>query len=176
MSDKNENRSVEEGTSFGTYLLKELYQTAVALVGSIGGAYAGILAAKPLGGEPIPEFLGDVLKKLPGFKTSAPKTTQLALGGGAGLFLGSLLSAICLGYGHWKKVAQAQLQVDEITRNISDIEVFQKTNPELKAENARLWTELHAREKASGHAPVKQAESWTEKAAISPEAMGEVAR
>ena len=46
------------------------------------------------------------------------------------------------------------MQVDEITKNISDIEVFKKTDPELKAENTRLWNELHARDKGRDVAPM----------------------
>ena len=103
--------------------------------------------------------------------------SQLKWGGLGGLFVGTLASGIVLGYEHWKKIKQSQLQVDEITKDISDIEVFKKTDPELKAENERLWAELKKHdggsmvEKVGSH----KKESWKE-AAASAEPAAEASR
>lgn len=97
------------------------------------------------------------LHKIPGLKivpTEAGLWTGLT-----GMFIGSTISALILGYGHWKKEKMAQLQVDEITKDISDIEVFKKTDPELKKENTRLWAMLREKEQRTGEAP---RQSWRE--------------
>lgn len=99
------------------------------------------------------------LHKVPGLKiVPSERGVYLSF---AGMFLGSLISGLTLGYGHWKKEKQAQLQVDEITKDISDIEVFKKTDPELKKENTRLWAMLQEREQRGGKAP---RDSWREQA------------
>ena len=47
MTDETKSNDIESKTSVGTYLGKQLYQNAVAIGGAVGGAYAGLLAAKP---------------------------------------------------------------------------------------------------------------------------------
>lgn len=151
--------TIEKQTSMGTYLLKQLYQISVSLVGSVGGALAGLGISKALSKGAAPEEhmvrlwkgLPYWITKIPGLKL-APTSGQLKWGLGGGALIGTIGSSVVLGYEHWKKIKQSQLQVDEITRDISDIEVFKKTDPELAAENERLWAELHKREK-EGHAP-----------------------
>lgn len=155
----------------------------MGIVGLVGGAYAGLLAAKQfmknsVVDERIVQAWDKVpatIRKIPGFKNPISKG-QLMWGALPGLFVGTLAAGVVLGYGHWKKIKQAQLQVDEITKDISDIEVFKKTDPELKAENTRLWSELKKRDTA-GPAHEKRAanlkESWVEstQAADAPKEM-----
>ncbi len=148
----NSTTNIDEKTGFGNYLVKQAYQIIVSTGGVIGGAYAGVVGAKRLlkdaviSAEHAVEWAKlPVISKLPGLKT-APSMKQLQFGGIIGAVIGSMASGLVLGYGHWKKVKQAQMQVDEITKNISDIEVFKATDPELKAENQRLWAELQKRE------------------------------
>jgi hypothetical protein len=147
----DQKKNIEAETGLGNYLLKQVYQQVVAWGGILGGAYVGILAAKPFIKVIDPVNL-PIVSKIPGLKNAS--FDQLKWGGGIGAFIGMMTSGIILGYGHWKKIKQSQLQVDEITKNISDIEVFKKTDPELKAENERLWQELHARDKEPSHSRI----------------------
>lgn len=151
-NDTTNTPTIEEQTSVGTYLRKQLYQQTVAWGGLVGGSYLGVLAGKAFskGVEVTTEHQQwwselPVLSKLPLLKT-APSMKVLQWGAGVGALVGSMVSGVILGYEHWKKIKQSQLQVDELTRDISDIEVFKKTDPELKEENARLWAELKKRE------------------------------
>ena len=142
--------------SIGNYVAKELYQTVVGLVAPLGGAVLGLLIGRktmpgtsnisPREWESMPEFI----RKIPGLKT--PPTKQHGYAALGGLMGGSIVATLLLGYGHWKKEKQAQMQVDEITHDVSNIELFKKTDPELKAENDRLWKLMQARDGKPGFA------------------------
>lgn len=151
----NERPTYDEKLSFGSYIGKEIYQTVVAIGSAVAGAYAGIVAAKKW--MPDAEAIAQVkweklpyVTKIPGLKI-APSLKQLQYGGIGGLMAGTTIGGLILGYGHWKKEKQAQMQVDEITRDVSNIELFKKTDPELKAENQRLWKLLKEREAKGGN-------------------------
>jgi hypothetical protein len=173
----------EDELSVGSYIGKQLYQQGVAWGSVIGGAYAGTMAGKAVSKvtdmnkagyyDILPKFM----KKIPGF--GAPVSDKaLKVGGGVGMLAGSLIAGITLGYEHWQKVKREQLQVDELTRNLSDLEAFKKSDPELLAENKRLWTELHARDASAGkgHEQIiaqhqaRQHGGWAEQATVSSEA------
>lgn len=164
-------RARDEKLGFGNYIMKEIYQTVVALGGMVGGAWAGAAAAaKWMKDTPMASVEQwrelPLVGKIPGLKNPLGQR-QLMVGGLGGMFAGTLVSGLILGYGHWKKEKQAQMQVDEITKDISRIELFKKTDPELKAENQRLWKMIEEREgkKAGGHAAaVGKSESWQEQA------------
>ncbi|MEJ0010189.1 MAG: hypothetical protein WDN72_06570 [Alphaproteobacteria bacterium] len=143
--------------SFGTYIGKEVYQLAVSFGSLIGGWYAGLGIGKVAFNGTAPaakqaewaEGLGKSgFVRAAGLKTLPGKAQMIS--GVVGMFAGSILGGLVLGYGHWKKEKQAQMQVDELTKDISDIEVFRKTDPELKQENQRLWKMLKDKE---GEAP-----------------------
>lgn len=163
---ERERTDYDKELSVGTYAGKKIYEVVVSLGTTAAGMWGGLAAAgkfvKPHTDEAItkaavnivtgaapgieegmrlPGFLG----KLPGLK-QAFTNRQLAWGAGGGFMAGSILGGLFLGYEHWQKVKREQLQVDEITKDISDIEVFKKTDPELAAENKRLWAELNKRE------------------------------
>ena len=185
MAQKNKSDDIEKQTSMSTYLVKQIYQDTVAIVGSFGGAYAGLLAAKKFMKSPLPdervaqmwEKIPSTIRKIPGFRSPISQS-QAMWGALPGMFIGTLASGVILGYGHWKKIKQAQLQVDEITKDISDIEAFKKADPELKAENTRLWAELKKRDAAHGtteKAAMRQKESWTE-STQNPDASPEMSR
>ena len=150
-----QKKDIDSEIGMGNYLLKQVYQLGVTFGGIFGGAYAGVLATLPFFKNTQPNDLVK-LHKIPGLKHAS--ANQMQWGGGIGAFLGMMMSGIVLGYGHWKKIRQSQMQVDEITKNISDIEVFKKADPELKAENERLWNELHARDKGRDVAPMASAD------------------
>jgi hypothetical protein len=182
--DEIKSNDIEKQTSVGAYLVKQLYQQAVVFGSIIGGAYLGLMASKPFfkaaeTGERAAQLWQRVpafIRKMPGL-AKPMSANHVMWGGGIGMLLGSLTGGITLGYEHWKKIKQSQLQVDEITRDISDIEVFKKTDPELKAENERLWAELKKHdggsmvEKIGGH----KKESWKE-AADAAQAITEASR
>ena len=165
MEKDSTSAAIEKQVGFGTHSGKQIYQQVLSWGGMLGGGYIGILVGKrfadPAGlplttqakWERIP-----LLSKLPSLK-EVPSNSAFKWGGGIGLVVGMLTSGIVLGYEHWKKIRQAQLQVDEITRDVSDIEVFKKPDPELKAENERLWSELHAKKEQApaGHKAWKDA-------------------
>jgi hypothetical protein len=163
------SESIEEKTSFGAYIGKWLYTAVVELGGLIGGGVAGFAVGKALfpNSEPILHIKPDALEgiaqamaneknaktanewaaifdKVPGLRKIP--SIKAVWGMGIGAFAGSIVGTLILGYGHWKEGKQAQIQVNEIMKDISDIEIFKKTDPELKAENQRLWAELNKRE------------------------------
>lgn len=170
MEKQNQAADHEKELSFGTYLGKKFYETAVSLGSMVAGGWAGLAAAHrfiaPKAGEVAqPLTFGG---KIPGLRGEFT-ARQRILGGLGGLFAGAVGSGIALGYEHWVKVKREQLQVDEITREISGIALFRKTDPELKAENDRLWAELNRRDAqakphAEPHAPAHA--EWTKKHAI----------
>jgi hypothetical protein len=159
MATDTNKTNIEKETSFLTYIGKEIYQTTVGLVGAVGGTLLGIFATKPFFKDAVvSKDMQAIWKsqpwisKIPGLGKPI-SDSQLKWGGLGGLFVGVMAAGMTLGYEHWKKIKQAQLQVDEITRDISEIEVFKKTDPELAAENKRLWAELKKRDDhaASGY-------------------------
>lgn len=191
MAADNKSTNVEEQIGISNYLLKQLYQITVSVGSILGGAYAGLVATKPFFKEKASEVVKNAeemfstprvsesersaarwkeipyLSKIPGIR-NIRSFKQLQWGAGGGAFVGMLASFVVLGYEHWKKIKQSQLQVDEITKDVSDIEVFKKTDPELKAENDRLWAELKKRDSTTTMAEKfssSKKESWRDKTA-----------
>ncbi len=169
-SGQDTNRDYDAKLGFGSYMVKKLYEMAVIVGSQVAGVWGGLaLGNKWFPDNPMMAEKGwkDLIGRLstwPGLK-QAPSLQAMwvAIGGAA---FGGLIGGLTLGYGHWKKEKQAQLQVDEITKDISDIELFKKTDPELKRENQRLWAMLKEKEVAP-KIRSKPAGSWREKIAAS---------
>lgn len=166
-ANQTERNNYESELSVGTYTGKKIYELVVSVGSSALGAWGGLAAAgkymKPGTVEQVSLLdntvseVAESAKELPGFIGKLPglrgafSSRQLMWGAGGGVFAGGIIGGLVLGYEHWQKVKREQLQVDEITKDVSDIEVFKKTDPELKAENERLWTELNKREPKPNH-------------------------
>lgn len=152
MDKDTQSKDYDGKLSVGTYIGKEIYQTVVSFGSLIGGAFAGLFAGKAMFSKAAPvmeaekwtQSLGG-FTKIPGL--GKPLAKMHGYTAGAGAFLGMMTGGLILGYGHWKKTKQAQMQIDEVSKDIAGIEVFKKTDPELKAENEKLWAQVNAREK-----------------------------
>ncbi len=114
-----------------------------------------------------PEVMTRLQKERPGFKVENLDTAITALkevgnkdiiaikeslniahNAGAGMerwvgaaalgMVGSIIGSVFVGYQKWRKEESARLAASEIDRDISQLEVFSKRDPELVAENKRL--------------------------------------
>ena len=163
--EKNTAPNYDKELSVGTYTGKKIYETVVGIGSTALGVWGGLVAAakliKPGTVEKVshvlvnPRAVKESVIKLPGFMGKLPglkngfTQRQLQWGGFGGALIGSIAGGLVLGYEHWQKVKREQMQVNEITKDISDIEVFKKTDPELKAENERLWAQVNERKSGS---------------------------
>lgn len=185
MDIQTQNTKHEDELSIGSYIGKQIYQESMSIGSLIAGGYAGLMAGKAASkvSETNPatfyEILPNAVKKIPGFGTPI-SNNAMKYGGITGIIGGTIAATTILGYEHWQKVKREQLQVDELTKNLSDLEVFKKSDPELLAENKRLWAELNARDAAASktHAHTREPSSdqWTDRIKTTSEAQAEHVR
>ena len=60
------------------------------------------------------------------------------VGAGVGAFLGSMFGGMAVNYNEWRKDESARLAAEEVNKNISQMEIFKPSDPEIVAENKRL--------------------------------------
>lgn len=71
------------------------------------------------------------------------------VGAGVGAFFGSMFGGMAVNYNEWRKDESARLAAEEVNKNISQMEIFKPSDPELVSENKRLRAMLAEKEDAS---------------------------
>lgn len=151
MSDKQEKTSSLEDEyadrlSAGTYALKKIKEVVITAGGVVGGWFAGRQIDKYKGyGSMLSDTHAEILDAANpgrGARLRGLATPVAVLGAAAG----SIVSGIALAYGHWRKEESQKLAVDEINRDIANMKIRQRTDPELLKENDRLRAMLEQEE------------------------------
>lgn len=80
----------------------------------------------------------EAIRKVLGMPEPDALKTAKWVGAGVGGFLGSMFGGMAVNYNEWRKDESARLAAEEVNKNISQMEIFKPSDPELVAENKRL--------------------------------------
>lgn len=88
-----------------------------------------------------------------GLPASEGLKTAKAAGAAAGALTGAIAGGTVVGYHKWKKEESTRLAAAEINEDVSKLELFRPSDPELVAENKRLRAMLAKEDKGSAEVP-----------------------
>lgn len=122
------------------YAGKQVRILLVQMAGLLGGGgigfWLGGIGAKTMR---VPKFVADLMAKGDPEaieKLAAVEVPKKMVGATIGVFVGTVITTLVLGYEHWVKGEAERLAVDEINRDVAESKL--RMNPELQRENKLL--------------------------------------